>query len=107
MKSRYNKMKAGSVKDIDGELFPDPLSINYSKVQLTVIPTETMIVTTADLDCPWLAFYKKYNETGFDDLLWNMLGIPFFTTLEPGDELPLLDMRDIEACGSVENLKRR
>lgn len=50
MKSRYDYMRESPVKDIDGENFPDPLTVDYQAVvdQTLSLPA-TMTLSRVDL----------------------------------------------------------
>ena len=54
MANRYDFMKQALIaKDVDGEPWPDPLTINYSNVRLSQIPTSYKIAA-GDIAKFWL-----------------------------------------------------
>lgn len=81
-------------KDIDGEPYPDPLSINFADVRLTKIPTKHQI-SAGDIAKFWLTTYREYNITQYDDLWLSLNGIPYIGMLELGDVIYKFDINDI------------
>lgn len=100
MKSRYDYMKESSVFDIDGEPFPDPLSVAYNNISLTKLPSKKM-VSSVDISKFWLFMYRNYGLQEEDDILLGLNGIPYVGMLEPGDEIFLVDAVDLENFQSL------
>lgn len=105
MKSRYDYMWAGNSVDTDGEVFPDPLSIDYSPVfdDLKTVP-EAYTLTQPDLKKLWWALYKATEQTEGDDILLNLNGIDHVGLLEPEDQIilfPTDNVRPFDFCNLV------
>lgn len=94
MNSRYSLMKDSNISDIDGDTWPNPLSLNYVGAELTVIPNEHT-VSRGDIARFWEYYYKRYNTTELDDILLTLNGIPYIGCLEEGDKLAEIDSADI------------
>lgn len=88
MNSRYDYMRPSDVMDIDGEFFPDPLTINYQRVLNT---TDELPISYAlnlyDLKKLWLSYYKQTSSVDMDDILYTVNGIPHVGLLEPEDSI--------------------
>lgn len=87
-------MEDSEVLDIDGTCFPDPLSINYDRGNVTKLPTAHTI-TARDLVLFWITVYEKYGLNYYGDLVLNENGIPYIGMLEPGDTIYLPDSADL------------
>ncbi len=94
MKSRYDCMKESSVKDIDGEFFPDPLSLSYD-ISVTELPSKKQ-VNSVDIAKFWLFMQNNYDMAEEDDILLGVNGVPYVGMLEPGDEIYLVSKTDLE-----------
>lgn len=80
----------------DGERYPDPLSVNYSKAKFTEIPRSEK-VSMGDIHKFWLHMYDNYDGlTDHDDLLLSLNGIPYIGMLEPGDVIYEITKKDLE-----------
>lgn len=90
-------MKASFVADqVDQELYPDPLSINYNRTQMSKLPKlRTLSVT--DLRRFWIFMYKHYRVAEADDVLLTLNSIPYLGMLDGGDELYLVDIKDLRS----------
>lgn len=95
MNTRYDYMNEGVVADIDGEVYPDVLSVNFSDFKLTSIP-KLHQVTSADICKFWVYTNKVYDAPELDDLLLTMNGIGYIGMLEPGSTLLEFSKSDIE-----------
>lgn len=96
MKSRYDYMRESPVKDIDGENFPDPLTVDYQAVvdQTLSLPA-TMSLSRVDLKRFWVKYYKTTNKTDLDDVLLSINNVEHFGVLEPEDTLYLFDTENV------------
>jgi hypothetical protein len=83
--SRYDTCNSSYVEDIDGEKWPDPLSLVYNK-DITEVPT-THKVTTADIAKFWLCYQRLGRNDDYDDILLSRNQIPYIGLLRPGDSL--------------------
>lgn len=95
MESRYDFMKESEVQDIDGDLYPDVLSVDYSKVEFKELPP-VVTITSADINRFWYFMYKNYGISYNDDLLLNLNGIPYVGMLEPNDKLVMISLNDLK-----------
>ncbi len=94
MNSRYDFMNESNVQDIDGELYPDVLSMDYSHIKFNNLPPISTI-TSADINRFWYFMYRNYGIQYYDDLLLNLNGIPYVGMLEPNDKLVMIQLDDI------------
>ncbi len=96
MKSRYDFMKEGKgVDSFDGVSFPDPLSVNYQKTQLTQIP-KYIKIEQKYIDRFWALMNDYYGVVELDDILLTINNIPYVSNLEPGDVIFLVEKTDLE-----------
>lgn len=102
MQSRYDLMKESSVQDIDGELYPDVLSLDYSKIEFNELPPINTI-TSADINRFWYFMFRNYGVAELDDLLLNLNGIPYIGMLEPNDKIVMIQLNDLKR--NVKNKK--
>lgn len=97
MKSRYDYMRPSIVEDIDGQQYPDPLSINY---QIAIDKYETIPsahnFTNMDLKKMWVTYFQATGKLEMDDVLFSINGIEHVGVLEPGDSLYLYDPELVE-----------
>ncbi len=100
--TRYDYMKESQVTDIDGEVYLDPLSIDYSKLELTEVPTPNKI-SSADIQKFWLYMYNNYGSDSMDDILLSINGIGYIGELEPGSVIFNISQNDMERCVQSEN----
>lgn len=103
--SRYDYMWEGNTTDVDGEAWPDPLSIDYNSVldNTKSIPSGYTL-TYPDTRKLWVAYYKATGKTELDDVQYTLNGIEHVGLLEPGDEILLFDTKLLKAQ-SFHNLK--
>lgn len=94
MKSRYNYMNRSSHKDIDGDYFPDPSSINYNNIEASNITSIEMTEVTCEK--PWLLLPLVFGNYEYDDVLLTLNRIPHKNMLKPGDILYAPTVEDIE-----------
>lgn len=97
MKSRYDYMRASKVEDIDGEQYPDPLTINYqAAIDAQHAFPNTHQLTVPDLKKLWVMYYKQTDRVEMDDVLYSINGIEHVGVLEPGDTIYLYNPDDVE-----------
>ncbi len=79
-------MKPSFTEDIDGNQYPDPLTINYQGVidNCSSYPPG-FTLTAVDLKRLWVRYYKETGKTEMDDVLYSVNGIEHVGVLEPGD----------------------
>lgn len=87
-------------RDIDGEQWPDPLTINYQSAidNYDAFP-EVWEINTTDLKKLWLAYYRKTEDVEMDDVLYSINGIEHVGQLEPGDQILMYDPELVESFG--------
>lgn len=96
MVSRYDYMRTSNVEDIDGEQYPDPLTIDYqSVVEHTTGVPRSFTLSLPDLKKLWVKHYKETNRTEMDDVLYSVNGIEHVGVLEPEDTITLYDVYDV------------
>lgn len=96
MRSRYDMMAPSKVFDeVDGEAYPDPLSVKYVNSQLSSLP-ETHTVSILDIEKFWLFMQKNYGVSEYDDILLTLNGVPYIGSLEPGDVIYKISMNDLK-----------
>ena len=89
-------MKESEIKDeISGELYPDPLSFDISKFKRTSI-YETTTISQQDIIRSDLLSYRKYGNSEFDDILLLLNVIGHVCLLDPGEEIEIPQLSDIE-----------
>ena len=93
MDSRYQYMKASSVRDINQNNFPDPLSLNYNNISLSKKP-EILYVEESDIKYFWMVSNKVY---GAPELALSLNGYSHKNFLEEGDPVIFPDKEDIRA----------
>jgi len=89
-------MKDSYIKDIDGETFPDPLSLNFNDLKLTTAPYKKRLEARHAVR-PWLVMYEMFNITEQDDILLTMNGASWKSLLDPGDEIYIPTQEDISS----------
>jgi hypothetical protein len=94
MRSRYDFMEDSIVLDIDGICYPDPL-MDYNSGKISRIPT-IYSITEQDLRKFWTCMWEQYGLNHSDDLWLNINGIPFITSLRPGDTIYKVAPEDLE-----------
>lgn len=94
MKSRYDYFTDSNVVDIDGQAWPDPLSVTYNDVQLTKAPPQH-ILTDAEITKFWLFMKNQYDLQEMDDILLNINAIPYLGMQRPGDAIYLITLEDM------------
>lgn len=88
-------MKPSKVLDIDGQAFPDPLSIKYGDFSLSKVPTASE-VNMAAIQKFWKFMFDRYGITYYDDLLLSQNGVDYLGNLEPGDVLYMYPVSALE-----------
>ncbi len=102
MKSRYDYMIESGEADLNGELWPDPMSIKFTEQNFTSVPSITR-VSTADIEKFWLAFYKVYGKTELDDILLTVNGLPYLGLLSAGSPIVWPSYTDLKNSPSGYN----
>lgn len=103
--NRYDYMKSSNVCDTDGETWPDPLSIRYNNIKLTTLPrtlNNGKGASAADIAKFWYTMYRYYGTSDLDDVLLSVNGIKYIGDLHLGENLAMLDMKDLESFNSSE-----
>lgn len=90
-------MRSSKIRDIDGEQFPDPLTINYQAAidSANSVPGAHE-VTFMDLKKLWLMYYKETGKLELDDVLYSINGIEHVGELEPGDIIYMYSPEDVK-----------
>lgn len=85
-------MRTSAVEDIDGDHFPDPLTVNYKAVleKMTKLPN-TYEFNRYELKKLWKKYYEQTEKTEDDDILYNLNGIEHVGQLEPEDFVYIFD----------------
>ena len=79
-------MRQSVVEDIDGDQYPDPLTINYQRaIDKTTGYPDGFKLTRVDLKKLWVKLYKETGQTELDDVLLSVNGIEHQGVLEPED----------------------
>lgn len=88
MRSRYDFMRFSVVEDIDGDQYPDPLTIDYHTaiISSSLVPSSYKL-SRQDLRKLWAKYYKVTDSVEMDDVLYSMNGIEHVGILEPGDNI--------------------
>lgn len=96
MKTRYDFMKAGSVKDEDGAYYPDVLTLNYNvfTARQALTPIE---LTDVDIDKFWWTTQKVLGTAEYDDVVLTLNGVPHRNFLEEGQIIFFPAVSDIES----------
>lgn len=87
-------MREGVVDDVDGETYPDPLTLNYS----SFIPSqfiESLTLLENDLARPWVLFSRKYGQAIYDDVILSLNEVPHRNFLTVDQELFFPDIGDL------------
>lgn len=95
MITRYSYMRESLVEDIDGEAYPDPVSLNYKAFQANDF-IEAYTLGEFDLERFWLTASKKYGKAELDDIVLTLNGIPHKHFLKIGDTIHYPAKSDIE-----------
>lgn len=89
MYSRYDKMRESLITDTEDRVpYPDPLSLNFTKIILTEVP-KLRTLSETDLQKFWLYtqnFYNVGNAEG-DDIILTINNIPYLGMLKSGDQI--------------------
>lgn len=97
MKSRYDYMRASPVTDIDGEQFPDPLTINYEGIlEKEVSIPAAYTLSVVNLRKLWWKYYTESGREDLDDVQYDLNMIEHVGELEPGDQILLFDLSGVE-----------
>lgn len=90
-------MKESSVTDdADNQTYPDPLTLNFTTIQLTELP-KLRELSAPDLERFWLFIQRFYNSTAAegDDIILTVNNVPYLGLLKSGDNLYLPALSDI------------
>ena len=96
MISRYSMMTNSVVSDTDLDLFPDVLSVDYTKFVFNSPP----IVITPDIrlqEKPYYTTNALYGEAAYDDMLFNINNIPHTSLLFDSETLNVPSKEDLLA----------
>lgn len=97
MITRYNLMKDSATPDIeDGELYPDPLSLNYSGFETTQ-PITSIILAESDILNLNRTLASIYGTADLIDVVLSLNEVGHANLLRPGDKLYLPSLEDIMA----------
>jgi hypothetical protein len=97
MKSRYNYMEEGSVRDsVSGDFYPDPLTLNYHNFQMNSNPIPKELSET-DIARFWVVAHQAYGVAELDDMILGLNGIPHKNLLKDGDIIYIPSRDDIDA----------
>lgn len=92
MKSRYDYMRESKVIDIDGNQYPDPLTIDYHHaIENYNSYPNSYSLTKSNLKRLWVKYYEETGLTEYDDILYTLNGIAHVGLLEPGDQIYKFD----------------
>lgn len=94
-------MQESSMTDnFDNLTYPDPLSLNFTKIQLTELP-KLRELSAPDLQRFWLFIQKFYSSDAAegDDIILTLNNIPYLGILKPGDNIYLPALTDIYSMG--------
>lgn len=91
MKSRYDFMIDGSVKDsVTGNYYPDPLSLNYLTLSISSGGIKRMNnLSDNDILFLWERVSQYYGEPEWDDIVLTVNNIPHINLLKAGEDLIL------------------
>jgi len=94
-------MTQSTYKDIDGDYFPDPSTINYNNVEASNVTT----IELTELTCNkfWALLPTLFDAYEYDDILLSLNRIPHKNMLKPGSVLFSPTREDIEGTLSNEN----
>jgi len=103
MHSRYDFMIEGSVKDeVSGNLYPDPLSLNYQDM---VLPSEYHVASNLsddDIMFLWERTSRYYGTPEWDDIVLTLNNVPHINLLNNGEDLVFPSVADIYGAYSKE-----
>ena len=94
MKTRYDLYEQSKYKDIDGESFPDPLSINYNEFNMTN-PAIFKKISYNGHRRFWLEYYMYYNFSDYFDILLTLNNLDYIENFNQGDGMFFPDSADI------------
>lgn len=100
--TRYDFMTESKVTDADGTAYPDPLSVDYSKLKLTEVPIPKE-VSASDIEKFYLYMYNNYGTDSLDDVLLLLNGIGYVGELEPGSIIFNFSMQDLKHFNRAES----
>lgn len=105
MKTRYDAMKRGTVKNEKGLYYPDVLTFPKDKL-VRNYPTKTKEITQQMKDRFYLACNKQYGRSEYDDIVLWLNGIESVHEVSIGTEIEFPDMRDINRFFSKYTVRR-
>ena len=94
MKSIYDMMSKSSVQDLNGNEYPDPLSIDLKKLSLSV-PIEKFKVSRTICRKPYLVSADMYLSNDLDDLILWLNKCPCWKFLYAGQSLSVVYEEDL------------
>lgn len=95
MRSRYDLAQDATVKGEDGTHYKDIFTIPTHKFRTTE-PSEEYQLTKKDIERPDVLMFRKYRLTELDDILFWINNIGLIYEVEPGTEIKLPIVTDIE-----------
>lgn len=96
-------MRSSVVEDIDGEQFPDPLTIDYQGVvDRTLSLPSSYSLKLNDLKRLPNKFYEETGEVYGDDILYSVNGIEHVGVLEPEDSVILYNFKSVKSFDFVD-----
>lgn len=92
--SRYDAMVESPEKDIDGETYPDPLSVDYTQFVYseppTILPVEDYYISKL-----YVKTYQFYGTAYWDDIILNLNSIPHMSKLVSTQSLKFPILQDM------------
>lgn len=89
-------MSEGEVTDeVTGNIFPDPLSLNYLNIKLTDRPV-SMTLSEGEVTHFWSTSYEVYGACHLDDIVLTLNGVPHYNLLKRGDVIYFPSEKDIK-----------
>ncbi len=96
MKSRYDFMQPGNVRDESSfDYYPDPLTLNFHTFTLKE-PLEALQLTDSDITKFWWAIHKRYGTAEYDDVILGLNNIAHKNFMKEGDIIYIPSVADIE-----------
>lgn len=97
MRSRYDYMRPGVNTDVDGDQFPDPLTISYEDaLEGNKKVPDSYRLNVVNLRKLWWKYYEATGQVDGDDILYNLNNIEHVGELEPEDQILLFDTTKVK-----------
>ena len=82
MFSRYDLMRGSANQiDTDGEVWPDPLTVDYTSFTLTQAPYSFLPEDRLQ-KYPYLVTYAFYKQTQYEDIVFSINGVPHLSKVQ-------------------------